>query len=340
MKTDILLDNLLYNIREKTPPGTNMAAMLSDILSIGKEAIYRRLRGEVPFTFYEVSVIAEKLHISIDSVVGVSIPDHVLLHLTRMRFESPNETDFKLYRKSIQFLETADLDPLSEFGNCSNFLPMSFMLNYPNLTRFRAFKWMYRYETIDRIKPLSEVEYSDEAQEISRLTVEGMHKINRSFYILDSMMFDYLIKDIQYFAGINMISQEELDTLKQELQLLINEMEEIASNGVYPTGKKVQLYISPINLEASYSYIETQNTTLALVKIFSMNSITSLDKRMFDKIKNWVNSLKRLSILISESGEMQRVRFFQNQRETVDKLEFPDFRPPRHVNGESRSVAG
>lgn len=46
--------------KEKMPTGTNLANTLMDILYIGKEAIYRRLRGEVPFTLAEAAVISRK----------------------------------------------------------------------------------------------------------------------------------------------------------------------------------------------------------------------------------------------------------------------------------------
>ena len=42
---------LIGAIQNSTPEYTNAAAILTDKLNIGREAAYRRLRGEVPFTF-------------------------------------------------------------------------------------------------------------------------------------------------------------------------------------------------------------------------------------------------------------------------------------------------
>ena len=51
---DALNNGLIKAMREHLPEETNLANYIMDIISIGKEAVYRRLRGEVPFTFYEV----------------------------------------------------------------------------------------------------------------------------------------------------------------------------------------------------------------------------------------------------------------------------------------------
>ena len=37
-------------------------------------------------------------------------------------------------------------------------------------------------------------------------------------------------------------------------------------------------------------------------------------------LKEWVQSLKKFSTQISESGEMQRIRFFNEQREIINTL--------------------
>ena len=42
--------NLIEAMKEKLPLKGKLADMLMDTLYIGKEDVYRRLRGEVPFT--------------------------------------------------------------------------------------------------------------------------------------------------------------------------------------------------------------------------------------------------------------------------------------------------
>ena len=58
----------------------------------------------------------------------------------------------------------------------------------------------------------------------------------------------------------------------------------------------------------------------AVGTIFSINSITSRDKEMCKNLKEWIQSLRKFSTMISESGEMQRIQFFKKQRELVEKM--------------------
>lgn len=48
--------NLIEAAKEKFPAKGQLANILMDTLYMGKEAIYRRLRGEVPFTFQEAAL--------------------------------------------------------------------------------------------------------------------------------------------------------------------------------------------------------------------------------------------------------------------------------------------
>ena len=62
-----LKDGLIRAMKDKMPGGNNLASALTEILCIGKEAVYRRLRGEVAFTFNEAAVISRELGISLDN---------------------------------------------------------------------------------------------------------------------------------------------------------------------------------------------------------------------------------------------------------------------------------
>lgn len=97
-------------------------------------------------------------------------------------------------------------------------------------------------------------------------------------------------------------------------------MEELATCGKSKAGNNIRIYISNINFEATYSYLDTSIIQLSMIRIYSINSITTQDSEMFRSLKEWIQSLKKFSTLISESGEMQRIQFFKQQREIIGAL--------------------
>gem|GEM_PF-5840971 len=58
---DSIVNELITAMKDRLPPGQNLANFLTDTLCIGREAVYRRLRGEVAFTIDEVAQISCKL---------------------------------------------------------------------------------------------------------------------------------------------------------------------------------------------------------------------------------------------------------------------------------------
>ena len=102
------------------------------------------------------------------------------------------------------------------------------------------------------------------------------------------MIIIHLVNDIKYFRDINLVTEEEVEKLKEELILLLNELEEVATIGMFPkTRNSVNVYISNIDFEATYSYAGTENLEIGMIRIYSINSITSLDKAFCKSQKDW-----------------------------------------------------
>ena len=88
MTKNYIVKELINQMKERIPPGHNLANYLTDTLYMGKEAVYRRLRGEVAFTFDEIAVISHNLGISIDQIIGNHLSNRVTFDLNLLH--SPN----------------------------------------------------------------------------------------------------------------------------------------------------------------------------------------------------------------------------------------------------------
>ncbi len=114
---------LIEAAKEKVPAGANLANTLMDILYIGKEAIYRRLRGEVPFTLAEAAVISRKLGISLDKMIGVSFSNNAVFDLNVVHHSNTFETYHDILTRYVNAFDSIREDPTTEMATSSNILP-------------------------------------------------------------------------------------------------------------------------------------------------------------------------------------------------------------------------
>lgn len=319
MITNELNTTLIEAIRDKLPTKANLANTLMDILYLGREAIYRRLRGEVPFTLAEAAVISRKMGVSLDNIVGVSFSNNAVFDMNVVHHENPFDTYYSIIDKYVQMSQVLKEDPASEMGTSSNIIPQTLSFNHDILSKFRLFKWMYQNDNI-KCKHFEELELPQKLLDKQKEFVNLSQHIHSNDYIWDSMIFQHMVNDVQYFSDIHLISDEDKKQIKEDLLVLTDELENLASKGKSKTGNDIRIYISSINFEATYSYILASSFQVSMIRVYAINSITTQDPAMFNSLKEWIQSLKKFSTMISESGEMQRILFFKQQRQIIETL--------------------
>ena len=320
MLTLELNDNLIAAIREKLPPGTNLANMLMDVLYIGREAIYRRLRGEVPFTLYEASVICRKINISLDSVIGSREKGFAVVDVHFAKDQDSLSSYGEMLSYLVHSYTMAGGDNTAQFHLACNALPFMLYMKYDNLSKFLLFKWLYQRNALVPGSGFGDFQVPEEILDLQRQYVTAVRSINHESCLLDYMVFDYLIGDLRYFANIGLLRREDIDLVKGEVSVLIDDLESIAVKGQLPTGKEFQLYISSVNFDATYGLISGDNVRLAFLKVCGVNIVSSTEMKLYEQLKVWIESLRKFSTLISQSGEMQRIMFFNRQRALIEKL--------------------
>ena len=323
IKSEELNKGFIGAIREKLSDGEGHASMandLMDMLFIGKEAVYRRLRNEVPFSFAEAVFIAKKLGISIDKIAGNLVSQNISFKYTPTRFSNPQDADYYMLKEYLDVLKTARDSDESEFMYASNLFPQFPGFIYSHLVRFHSFRWSYMHDSVEDVKPYHEVCVPDKLIEIRKEIIKETWNIKETCYMWDAGLFLSMVNDIQFFSSISYLRKEDISLIKEELLMLINDMEAIATKGEFETGNKVDVYISNTNFDASYSYLKTSKFKVSMIGVFGLNFLNALDEASFKKMHLWMQSLKKFSILISESGEIHRAQFFKKQREIINIL--------------------
>lgn len=321
MKKELLYDNLINAVREKIPQKSVLVNTLVDLLCIEKEAVYRRLRGEVAFTFSEIVTIANEFGLSLDNMVGTVTAKSRPFQLKMVDFLKPADLDYEMLEQYVDILAQAREDDKSELIDCTNILPMQLYMKYKYISRFYLFKWLYQCGEPGKAKRFEDIEVTDRFFALQMSTIEESKHIRNSYYIFDPLIFQYLLNDINYFASVNLIRPEDVKRLKEELLKFLDEMEALAIRGVFEdTGNKVFFYISGVNFDTSYWCVQVKNYHISMIKTFMISSVASLDEGTYDKLRKWLRALIRSSIMISVSGERQRIAFFEAQRQLIMEL--------------------
>lgn len=319
MNADIFNKNLLDAIKRNTPTNANMVTLLMDILSISKEAVYRRLRGDALFTLYETVLISKKLGIPLNSFISPS--ENLIYELKPQRHYNLREIDYKMLEEFLGVLKMAAQEANSEFVLSANRFPEFPSHKFYWLTKYSSFRWMYlNQDNSNSVKRFDEIFFPKRFFELAQEIVEGTMSVKNICYIWDDILFYGMVKEIKYFHGIHLINNEDLNFIKQDFHKLLDLLEQIAIKGQMPAGGKAQVYVSNVNFDATYCYLETDIFNISMIGAFSVNYLTATDRLAILKMKERIQSIKRVSTLISESGEIQRQNFFKQQREYVDSL--------------------
>jgi len=318
MNNKTLHEHLIEELKARVPNNSELVNKLCDILCLGKEAIYRRMRGDVHFSLEEASILAEKMGISLDILNGISSLKRPFVFKIA-NFADPDEIDYKMVNEYVEILANVKNNPEAEIGTAAKLIPDALHLTYPHITRFYLFKWIYQYDN-DNVKKFEFIRGTDRILEILGNMANYIQEIKSAYYIFDRRIFEYFVDDIKYFKSIGLVSRDDIELLKADLNVCIDDIEMMAARGTNRLGNKTEIYLSNLNFEAGFSYIKSNNYLISTVRAFTMYDISSNDKLTFENSLKWMQSLKRASMLISQSGEIARMNFFNRQREIINTL--------------------
>jgi len=310
----------MKKIHERYQKKTQLTKALMELLSIEREAVYRRLRNEVSFTAHEVVTLATAWNISLDEIMRVNV-GKISFQMRVINYLDPTEDESSFLRFVIQSINFLKYFPGTEFMDICNKLPRQLVAGYEYLNRFYLFKWAYQYGNTKDSVPFSNTIISDEKRKITQDYYQAIKNVPNTNFVFDFNLFRYLINDIKYFCSIYLITETEKEFIKRDLLNLLDYLQEVAKKGYYPeTQNRVNLYISQLKVPTGYSYTSTPEVNICYVHVFEKFQIFSFHSDMVTNFISWMQQKKRTSIQISEVDEKSRIEFFTSQRQLVESL--------------------
>jgi len=309
--------NIIY------PRKKELTTILADILGIERESVSRRLNGKVLFTVNEIGKISEKLDISLDRLLNKR-PNATLFSLELsmpLTFSSINMLVelTSVYKDKLKELSENSM----HIGYIFYTLPLEFFMPYSNLSKFMYFKWAYYFVKEDFFKNYTSWQIPPKILEYHKEIIDCWVRYETLFYIWDNPVIWNLMKEVNFLYKMQILSENDVSLIKKDLHDLLNNIE-MQTRGVINSnngfGNPIDLYISSVNIGATCIYYHSSNKFLVQYITPFLQSAIREDVDTFNKMYDWINSMKSVSTLISGSGAVERRLFFDEQHKIVDSL--------------------
>lgn len=313
---EIVLTKILGILPDNIKPVT----LLMDVLDIGKESAYRRLRGEKPLSLDEVYKLSQVLNFSLDEIIGNDKTDSAAFnHIGSIR-QSPNKNlleFFRYYESYLQRLKDADNPDIT----CTlNHLLHTMIVSYEHLFKFIYYRWMHQMSDVPLKYLYSEQKIPAEIKEICERTAFLSTKIKKISLIIDNNLILNLIKEIQYFFVRGLINETEMNTLKNELRRFMDDTEKTINRGIDANGTQFDIYLSVLYVNSTTTYTSWDNMEESAFWHHYGYPIFTRNKEITRRHRLWIDSLKKYGTVITQSNELLQAEFINKQREHIDNM--------------------
>jgi len=312
---DLLKTKILGSIPKNIKPIEYLITMLD----ISKESAYRRLRGDIPFTFEEMAKLSLDLDFSLDELIAKPGDSRVLIDMHYFPEDDLSIAFLKRFEQYYKFLLQLEDYPDVEAIFTLNSIPLVASVYFKDLFKFFYFKLLHKNTEIPVKFNYSDIVISDELEELRKKAKFGSSNcLNKITLILDSNFLVSLINEIQYFNKRKLINDEEFTNLKNDVLGLIDMFETAAQTGIFGQNTKMDIYLSSTNIEVNLAYARFNGTATSFFYGLSIDPIRMTSPVVTERHRKWINSVKKYSTLISQSNEILQAEYFDKQRDIIN----------------------
>lgn len=316
-----LLEQIIASFEKKS----DAVEELSSLLNLGKDAIYRRLRGDTILTPEEISLLAGTFGISIDNLVFQGA-DSVIFNMSNVSGKINSFQDFfDDLNANVQGF--ALLKDVFMYHSTSE-VPLFYYFFFPELLEFKLYVWGKHIWDFDYLsnQPFRKNLIPIDLIRTNTLILQNWLRME-SAEMWSTNLFDNILNQIEFHAAIGGFEDfSDALALCDALSRMSDHFYEMAEKGKkyrpgsYPeAGSYFELYHNEMVSAYNTIYMSSPATRMVYVTFGSPNFIKSTDARVCDFMEKWIKTILNKSIMISTSAEKERMRFFQVVRRRIDQ---------------------
>lgn len=324
--TEAALQIELFNIiKNSLQSHVSLADEMADLLNLSHDSVYRRIRGEKPIPLHELKLLCEHFNLSLDQVLQ--------LQSNKVLFTDPEtkgtSNSFKEYQQGLlQQLQYFKSFERNQILYHSKDVPIFHFFYFRELAAFKSFFWGKSILLDPELegKKFSLEKFDDTGYyETGKKILETYNEIP-STELWNYESINSTISQIEYYRDAEIFENKKdfytvvdsLDAMLLHLQKQVEVGRKFIPGATDVSYKAVtKFYINELILGNNNILIELDNTRLVYINYIVLKYIITNDKNFTDKAFNNFRNLISRSILISETGEKERNKFFNSLRQKV-----------------------
>ena len=317
---DILLEKIVSRFQKKV----DAVEALSELLGTGKDAIYRRLRGDTLLTPDELTKLATTYNISLDGLVFEK-SDTVFFSFNS--FTKPVRS-FSDYLEGVQgnFSHVMHLPRVKLYYSSAG-IPIFHYCFFKELIAFKLYTWGKTIWDLDSLKgkqfswdilPFPLLKTTEEIlQSYTQLNSLELWSLNIIDTTLNQIEYAVISGDFADEADALTLC-DKLIELTHHQQAMAEHGKKFSLNGSPENGSNLDLFHNELVYTNNTLYIKSDSIRAVFSTFSDPNFISSTDSRMCDYVDSWFQRIISKSDPISVGSEKTRNWFFNGLRRKIN----------------------
>jgi hypothetical protein len=196
MKT--LNEKVIREINQKMRCRIKPVNYLMDLLGIGKESAYRRLKNQIAFTLEEVSILAGDLDFSVDSLIEQDNKRHVCFDL----IVNPTDQPVLIYENMLAYnndlMKELNISKNLQITAAVNHLPLQYF-PFEMLFKYEYYHYLHSGGNIPMSLPFSDLTISPGIAKLRENLIYNFAQIDNITCVLDRSSYERIFNGINYY---------------------------------------------------------------------------------------------------------------------------------------------
>ena len=294
---------------------------LAQMLSISMETAYRRVKNQIPFSVNEVAIIAEQLNLSIDQMLDLNTSNHFPFYKD---FNSKQETE-DVYSNLLK----GDIETMDKLLNSNNVKITATMnripfrlLPYQMLFKFDYCHYLYSTGRVSLATTwFSGIEIPPAVNDLYKKACSRFQWLDNIICVIDNGLYTNLIRKIQYYQQLQLISDDDIQLLQRELFELLKNYENLLRTGKNGAGFSYVFYSSFFPIDSNVVFVEFDANSFLQVWVYPESPLIIWNNPLVsDAQKQWIDSKIRNSALITKTADRHQVEMLRDLYRQVEEL--------------------